>query len=452
MSNPTTQRADQQDMGNPVFFLSHASKDRQSRDHYLRTFFQDMLREMRTELGINSERIGFMDVESIITGEDWEHKITHDLNHSEILICAYSPFFFQSEYCGKEFGVFLERNPNVTIEDGSFICNNGQFFIVPIYWESEESLDDAGYPPKHLRRIQIHTFDQAFAQGAKLNESEKRKTCLKRIIKCYGPQAIIYQKFKFSLIDAIKQIRRPGRRLPPLESQPTFQETKNVFEGISDSTNTRKGPSYVLPEPGSGLRIFLLTYFALLGDNKFTCESLAHCLISRDHDDLFLQSGKRDTIRPQIEYVATKHRFKCEELLANSPSGFVAQDIREVLRIAYEINTLVVMVLGDQAMPQEDMNQLQRDIQENSPFCIILNLFEHERISEDFRTLLNALSTRIKFEELDTNKLAGYQDAIVQKLDPCISLLMKSIATLGNVQRKHGSSGSGRRPKLLTRQ
>src|SRR5258706_1761677 len=51
---------------------------------------------------------GFVD-RSIQAGEDWSDEIAEALRTTQTMVCLYSPHYFESEYCGKELQVLLDR-------------------------------------------------------------------------------------------------------------------------------------------------------------------------------------------------------------------------------------------------------------------------------------------------------------------------------------------------------
>jgi len=53
--------------------------------------------------------VGFLDQHDIELGEEWEKTITKALQESKMMVCIYSPGYFKSSYCGKEWEVFQRR-------------------------------------------------------------------------------------------------------------------------------------------------------------------------------------------------------------------------------------------------------------------------------------------------------------------------------------------------------
>src|SRR6185295_13996584 len=94
-------------MGYDFFF----SYKRVSDTAYQRQFFNDLSNEIRAlrELSNPKEAVGFFDQSGIEQGEEWEPSLGIALQESNVLVCAYSTKYYDSEYCGKEWQVFQMR-------------------------------------------------------------------------------------------------------------------------------------------------------------------------------------------------------------------------------------------------------------------------------------------------------------------------------------------------------
>src|SRR5688572_3755640 len=90
------------------FFFSYAREDRS--DPYIKQFHDDLASEVRSLTGTASaQEMGFFDSESIETGVDWQQQIRDALQSSRVLVTLFSPTYFMSQYCGKEWWVFRQR-------------------------------------------------------------------------------------------------------------------------------------------------------------------------------------------------------------------------------------------------------------------------------------------------------------------------------------------------------
>ena len=88
------------------FFTSYARADR---DSYMAKFFEDLRSEVRSLLGVQSEDISFIDTQNIEAAEEWEPRLAEALRDSRLCLAMCSQTYFNSTNCGKEYGVFLQR-------------------------------------------------------------------------------------------------------------------------------------------------------------------------------------------------------------------------------------------------------------------------------------------------------------------------------------------------------
>lgn len=89
------------------FFFSYT---RANNDSYLQQFFDDLSQWIRDLIGLPKDaKVGFFDQREVELGEEWEETIKDALQTSKVMVCIYSPGYFNSEYCGKEWTIFHMR-------------------------------------------------------------------------------------------------------------------------------------------------------------------------------------------------------------------------------------------------------------------------------------------------------------------------------------------------------
>jgi FxsC-like protein len=89
------------------FFFSYT---RGNSDSYLKEFFKDLSEDVRVRRGLpETTVVGFLDQHDIELGGTWENTIANALQDSKVMVSMYSPGYFQSPYCGKEWEVFMRR-------------------------------------------------------------------------------------------------------------------------------------------------------------------------------------------------------------------------------------------------------------------------------------------------------------------------------------------------------
>ncbi|HTJ33520.1 MAG TPA: TIR-like protein FxsC, partial [Dactylosporangium sp.] len=92
------------------FFLSYARGDD---DHYVHKFYRELCSEIRALTGLGRDvEVGFFDSHSIDPGQRWSEKLVEALLECKTFIPLYSPGYFLSEPCGKEWTIFARRTRN----------------------------------------------------------------------------------------------------------------------------------------------------------------------------------------------------------------------------------------------------------------------------------------------------------------------------------------------------
>src|SRR5262249_27276579 len=127
-------------------FFSFASIDwKKGKNDDLQKFFNDLEEKLR-ELGVDGR--AFFAPDTIERGSEWEKELKKALPASAVLVPMYSPNYFKSVWCGKEWEVFWQRQqenesarpPDVTNPD----------VILPVIWGSAQFLK----MPKRVEELQ----------------------------------------------------------------------------------------------------------------------------------------------------------------------------------------------------------------------------------------------------------------------------------------------------------
>lgn len=94
-----------------LYFTSYARDNRkhQTDDADLRRFVDDLQNEVRQLAPPATDHITFFDTRNIEAGSDWPQDLSDALRTSRLCVCLFSPSYFNSKWCGKEFQVFRER-------------------------------------------------------------------------------------------------------------------------------------------------------------------------------------------------------------------------------------------------------------------------------------------------------------------------------------------------------
>jgi FxsC-like protein len=199
------------------FFFSYARND--AEDKYLRKFYNELTIEIAGRLGSKANDIGFLDI-NLPPGTVWAEGTARAIASCKVFIPAYSPSFFKSNYCGKEWHCFQRR-----LED----CGASTELILPVWW----------LPPEpHLASTVEHIQDFRDGHG---NAYRDRGL---RFLRQLKHNRADYQKF---LAKFAEQAVAAATRNPLSDGNtPDLRQSPNAFLGAANR------PTSASTEPGSG--------------------------------------------------------------------------------------------------------------------------------------------------------------------------------------------------------
>ena len=214
----------------PYFFLSYSRKD--APGGFLYKFFEDLCRELSIRGGpsINSvDSIGFLDKDQL-PGVNWATNTAESLGTCKVFVPVYSPSYFDSSYCGKEWHAFSRRLANHQQAHGASPAS-----IVPCLWV--ELLEE---PPRATRLVQdtrvrfgpeYQEFGLRYLMQLKENESKYQDFLVKftKMLVTAGKQQPLDPLAGIDLLaeeDAFAVEARPGK--PPRSRLAGAAGTKRV--------------------------------------------------------------------------------------------------------------------------------------------------------------------------------------------------------------------------------
>jgi FxsC-like protein len=143
----------------PYFFLSYAHTPPSGQgggdpDHWVHTLYRDLCDHIMhlTDLP-GGMPAGFMDRE-LRSGDGWPDRLSEKLATCRVFVPLYSPRYFTSEMCGREWYAFTERIVHAKAAGASDISA-----IVPILWTRV----DIGQFPESVRHIHVEHFGARYA-------------------------------------------------------------------------------------------------------------------------------------------------------------------------------------------------------------------------------------------------------------------------------------------------
>jgi FxsC-like protein len=109
-------------------FVSYVRTDRQ--DAYIKQFVDDLRTGINVHTTVSREDAVFFDTESLPLASEWEPKLRQALSSAKVMVSLCSPNYLDSDFCGREYKVFLERRERSIAEQPRTDCD----VIIPLLW------------------------------------------------------------------------------------------------------------------------------------------------------------------------------------------------------------------------------------------------------------------------------------------------------------------------------
>src|SRR5687767_10604443 len=95
-----------------IFFVSYSrlnarnAKDRELVAQFVADLEDDVTQKLQRP---STSDVAFFDTTDIETGTDWNDELSAAASTSRVAVCLFSPSYFSSLWCGREFQVFVDR-------------------------------------------------------------------------------------------------------------------------------------------------------------------------------------------------------------------------------------------------------------------------------------------------------------------------------------------------------
>lgn len=334
------------------FFFSYARANREQ-DGKLEQFFQDLRRRVARGLGIEEKQAGFCDLESMRTGTDWTKALPNALQTSSVLVCVVSPDLLRSEFCGKEFQVFLRRREEYQKSRLNKLEESN--VILPTTW-----IPPRVPLPHVLSNLQY--YDTGFAE--EYSSRGLRYLMLKRDQSQYLE---FLEEFASRIIDASENVQ-----LPRLSTFPRFENVPNAF---CESPTTRRGVHQPANISGGGPKNAKFLYVAASSD-EFQTDGL------RQNTRCYGEGGwfwrpfypvEKRSIGEIIWPIVKGFRYQEVEWM---------NDITSYLKTVGENDEIVVMIVDAWTIRLERYGEIlkecDREVLPNSSILVPWNPFDEE--------------------------------------------------------------------------
>ena len=157
---------------------------------FIRRFFSDLEADLVQHPQIvGNDDICFFDTTNIETGTDWNEELSDAAACSRVAVALFSPSYFNSVWCGREFQVFLDRrksaaksNPPVTVLPVIWMRHDAVPESAGMLQNSDNAIPSAPFPSDYrqigLRQIMQLNDEQQYTQtrialGARILKAAK---------------------------------------------------------------------------------------------------------------------------------------------------------------------------------------------------------------------------------------------------------------------------------------
>lgn len=218
-----------------LFFFSY-SRDNYE-DGYLKLFFDELSAKIRERLGLGrEERVGYLDQPELKLGASWRPELALALQTCRVMVSIYSPAYFRSPNCGREWE-FFRRRRDLYVEKARARNEPAlpPHVIKPVIWVPQ--LED-NPPPAVVGEMQYY-------MGGPDETHNKQGVALMR--RQYNSFSIQYETFVDNL--ALEIIAANRLALPPLDPMPQLADLPNPFSPAPQPPPPQPPP----PQPAAGV-------------------------------------------------------------------------------------------------------------------------------------------------------------------------------------------------------
>jgi TIR domain-containing protein len=210
------------------FYLSCAQADWEP---HLECFYHDLSHFLSERVGVPQGGVGYFGGNEIKTGARWDDPIISALNSSRVFIPLFTPAYFLSEDCGREWQIFRSRQKlrNLTLtNEGSYTS-----LIMPLLWVPQRDLPLL--PPAIASEVQygLGDFRESYPE-----HGLRQLMTLKGFHKEYQDFLIKFANRVFET--ATEENLFQLEKLPPMTAIPSAFDELKTRELVIGNVPTRK--------------------------------------------------------------------------------------------------------------------------------------------------------------------------------------------------------------------
>ncbi len=420
-------------------FLSYARRDAKGLEGKENPFFERFYKDLASEIGkvaaipasIPEKDIQFYDREDIEIGADWSKTLYDALQSSKVFVCLFSPSYFKSEYCGKEFQVFNERVKKYKAALSQNVREPE--LIIPVLWEN---------PNRFLEPLPEAVSGIQYAdKNLGLGYSNIGVSQMLRLQK-----EVDYQEFLINLADKIYK-EAQFHPMPPEPSIKPLKDVKSAFHVpptpavVAGAVPGAKGPS--------------IAWFIYAAGGKADYNNIRQQQSQIFYGNSGLEWQPYYPTDPNIiHYIAAT--VATTKGLAPIPLA-VSNSLIDQLEEAEDNNTIAVIIIDPWSIKlpafEQPLKQFDRTRLSNCGVIIVWN--ENDQETKTARTALETLLQKT-FSRNYISKDILFQPSISSetelrtKLGEAIEEVRKKIEERGKYLRGESGAANDPFPKLPT--
>jgi len=189
-----------------LFFVSYSRNNAKYADdaELIRTLVRDLTADVDQAVPGAGGDVCFFDKTNIETGSDWNEELSEGAGRSRVALALYSPSYFTSIWCGREFQVFLDRRNQAAAANPG---ERAPKAVIPVLWMRPPALPEAASEMLSKAAGAIQYTDEGIPFAA--FPADYEQIGLRQIMKLKDePQ---YARVRFALAQRIVQaVTDPG--------------------------------------------------------------------------------------------------------------------------------------------------------------------------------------------------------------------------------------------------
>ena len=370
------------------FFFSYT---RGNNDAFLMRFFEDLSDEVRIRRGLpRGAAVGFLDQNDIELGTSWDPTISQALQASKVLVSVYSPGYFSSAYCGKEWEIFYRR---VALHQNQIGANATlPSSIKPILWYPFEISNVNA----RVQALQFMRGDPASALNAK---------GLLYVLKQIAEHRTEYNDF---ISDLAVEITDTADKfpLPELNPFPLLADVPSAWQSAPANPATNQAATKIAVTSPKHVRFV----FIAADPNEFGAVRPPDPYLDRGAGDWKPFFPDQATIGPFVQHIVSDKElgFTSDEL------QFSSDLVKEIQQAWDDRKIVVILVDGWSVDWRKSYQDILKEFDKQNFFnCTVLVPWNTQDplIDQQGNTILQTLKDTFYFRQLPGNSIF-YRDNI----------------------------------------